>query len=70
MGRELSKAHWEMKNYRQLMTAERGSQSSGQSPHRYPNPGCHMCTTPLNGLSRVSVITEDVVNFRSEERVG
>lgn len=26
--------------------------------------------TPLSGLSRVSVVTEDVVNFRSEERVG
>lgn len=29
MGRELSKAHREMKNYRQLMTAERESVSLG-----------------------------------------
>lgn len=70
MGRELSKAHREMKHYRQLMTAERESQSWGSPPHRYPNPGCHVCTTPLNGLSRMCVITEEVVNFRSEERVG
>lgn len=58
-----------MKNYRQLMTAERAS-VLGQSPHRYPNPGCHVCTAPLNGPSRVCVIIVEVVNFRSEERVG
>lgn len=75
MGRELSKAHREMKNYRQLMTAERESVSLGAvlpppPPRRYPNPGCHVCTAPLNGLSRVCVIIVEVVNFRSEERVG
>lgn len=68
MGRELSKAHREMKNYRQLMTAERGAVVP--PPCRYPNPGCHVCTAPLNGLSRVCVIIVEVVNFRNEERVG